>query len=241
MTVEEWLVATELWPMMAQVFSADSRRLRRLEVAEHLLDHRKFLLFSCATYWPIRTNVPQPLSYIAVEIAERAADGIIQSEDFELAEAEARERISPHEPRYPLYRREWFLSSTPLQIARYASHLVFNYSPLGLFCQATGYDHVLTSASPVPSPIPMQWHIGLLRCIFGNPFRPIVADPAWLTPTVQAIAAAIYQDRAFDRLPILADALEEAGCTNADVLLHCRQPGEHVRGCWVVDLVLGKK
>ena len=66
-------------------------------------------------------------------------------------------------------------------------------------------------------------------------------DPAWLTPTVQSIAAAIYQDRAFDRLPILADALEEAGCTNADVLLHCRQPGEHVRGCWVVDLLLGKE
>ncbi len=81
---------------------------------------------------------------------------------------------------------------------------------------------------------------GLLRDIFGNPFRPIVADPAWLTPTVQSIASALYADRAFDRLPILADALEEAGCTNTDVLLHCRKPGEHVRGCWVVDLVLGK-
>ena len=80
----------------------------------------------------------------------------------------------------------------------------------------------------------------LLRDIFGNPFRPVVADPAWLTPTVQAIASAIYADRAFDRLPILADALEEAGCTDADILLHCRRPGEHVRGCWVVDLMLGK-
>ncbi len=79
------------------------------------------------------------------------------------------------------------------------------------------------------------------RDVAGNPFRPIVADPEWLTPTVQAIAASIYEDRAFDRLPILADAFEEAGCTNADVLLHCRKPGEHVRGCWVVDLVLGKQ
>ena len=67
-----------------------------------------------------------------------------------------------------------------------------------------------------------------------------ILDHAWLTPTVQSIAAAIYEDRAFDRLPILADALEEAGCTDADVLLHCRVPAEHVRGCWVVDLVLGK-
>ena len=81
----------------------------------------------------------------------------------------------------------------------------------------------------------------LLRDIFSIPFQPITADPAWLTPTVQSIAAAIYQDRAFDRLLILADALEEAGCTDADVLLHCRRPGEHVRGCWVVDWVLGKE
>ena len=80
----------------------------------------------------------------------------------------------------------------------------------------------------------------LLRDIFANPFRHVAADPAWLTPTVVSIAAAICENRAFDRLPILADALEEAGRTDADVLLHCRQPGGHVRGCWVVDLMLGK-
>jgi hypothetical protein len=62
----------------------------------------------------------------------------------------------------------------------------------------------------------------------------------WRTSNVTALAQAIYCDRAFDRLPILADALEDAGCDNADILNHCRQPGEHVRGCWVVDLVLGK-
>jgi hypothetical protein len=55
------------------------------------------------------------------------------------------------------------------------------------------------------------------------------------------LAQAIYDDRAFDRLPILADALEEAGCTDADILNHCRRPGEHVRGCWAIDLVLGKR
>ncbi len=81
----------------------------------------------------------------------------------------------------------------------------------------------------------------LMHDLFGNPFRPVVADPAWLSPATVAIAAAIYQDRAFDRMPVLADALEEAGCGNTDILLHCRTPGEHVRGCWVVDLVLGKE
>ena len=55
------------------------------------------------------------------------------------------------------------------------------------------------------------------------------------------IAQAIYDKRAFDRMPILADALEDAGCDNADILAHCRGPNEHVRGCWVVDLILGKQ
>jgi hypothetical protein len=62
----------------------------------------------------------------------------------------------------------------------------------------------------------------------------------WKSSTAAALAAGIYADRAFDRLPILADALEEAGCDNAEVLAHCRGDGPHCRGCWVVDLVLGK-
>ena len=83
----------------------------------------------------------------------------------------------------------------------------------------------------------------LIREVFGNPFRmgQISQDVlARNDDTVGKLAQAIYNDRAFDRLPILADSLEESGCTNADILNHCRQPGEHVRGCWVVDELLGK-
>jgi hypothetical protein len=58
---------------------------------------------------------------------------------------------------------------------------------------------------------------------------------------VVKVAQAIYDERAFDRMSILADALEEAGCTDQDILAHCRSGGDHVRGCWVVDLVLGKE
>ena len=65
-------------------------------------------------------------------------------------------------------------------------------------------------------------------------------DPQWLTSTVVAVAQGIYVDRAFNRLPILADALQDVGCEHAKILTHCRGPGPHVRGCWVVDLVLGK-
>lgn len=81
----------------------------------------------------------------------------------------------------------------------------------------------------------------LLRDIFGNPFRLARTNAAWLTPTVVRLSQSIYDDRAFDRMPKLADALEEAGCTDADILAHCRQAGPHVRGCWVIDLLLGKE
>jgi hypothetical protein len=81
----------------------------------------------------------------------------------------------------------------------------------------------------------------ILRDIFGNPFRPVAVDPSWLTSTVVALAEGIYQERAFDRLPILADALQDAGCDSDDVLSHCRSDGPHVRGCWVVDLLTGRK
>jgi hypothetical protein len=79
-----------------------------------------------------------------------------------------------------------------------------------------------------------------LRDIFGNPFRPVSADPAWLTSAVVELAGGIYAERAFDRLPILADALQDGGCENAEILAHCRGDGPHVRGCWAVDLLLGK-
>src|SRR5262249_53337128 len=80
----------------------------------------------------------------------------------------------------------------------------------------------------------------LFRDIFGNPFRPIAPNPYWRTATAVALAEGIYADRAFDRLPILADALEDAGCDSAPPLAHLRGDGPHVRSCWALDLVLGK-
>ncbi|HEY1192447.1 MAG TPA: hypothetical protein VGE74_32790 [Gemmata sp.] len=80
----------------------------------------------------------------------------------------------------------------------------------------------------------------LLRDIFGNPFRPVTFLPEWRTGTAVALALQVYESRDFSAMPILADALQDAGCDSADILDHCRGPGPHVRGCWVVDLVLGK-
>ena len=83
----------------------------------------------------------------------------------------------------------------------------------------------------------------LIREVFGHPFRPANVDPAylgWSDGAIRKMAQAIYDERAFDRLPVLADALEDAGCTDATILSHCRVWGEHVRGCWVVDALLDK-
>lgn len=116
---------------------------------------------------------------------------------------------------------------------------------------ASAVDPTQRAAYEVAKESEMCFQCGLLRCIFANPFRDVPGiDRGWLTwkdGTVWRLAATVYEERflpdgTLDNacLAILADALEEAGCDNADILNHCRQPGEHVRGCWVVDLLLGK-
>jgi hypothetical protein len=90
-----------------------------------------------------------------------------------------------------------------------------------------GYDQV---KDPLPP---------LVRDILGYPFAPVKFDKRWRTETVKLLTEGITAEGKFDRLPILADALEEAGCDDADILSHCRGPEPHVRGCWVVDLIRG--
>ena len=179
---------------------------------------RKFRLFACAccrrVVWPHLVES----SKILVDAAEQYADGLLDLRALGVIKGKASKALrkcNAQTTAFNLWVREVTRKPASSGVLRLMWFINYSNTPLGE-------------------------QSDLARCIFGNPFRPIVADLAWLTPTVQSIAASIYRDRAFDRLPILADALEEAGCTNADVLLHCRQPGEHVRGCWVVDLVLGK-
>lgn len=94
-------------------------------------------------------------------------------------------------------------------------------------------------------------HCSLFRCVFGNPFRtgadgflfrPLAAEPGWLTSTVLVLAEGIYGERDFGAMSILADALQDAGCEQPDILNHCRDAAQvHARGCWVLDLVLEKE
>jgi hypothetical protein len=77
-----------------------------------------------------------------------------------------------------------------------------------------------------------------VRDIF--PFRPVTFSSEWRTSTVTTLAQQMYDSRDFSAMPILADAIQDAGCSDEAILTHCRGPGPHVRGCHAVDAILGK-
>jgi hypothetical protein len=80
----------------------------------------------------------------------------------------------------------------------------------------------------------------VIREIFGNPFRPVVFNPEWRTDTVVSLAIQMYESRDLSAMLLLADALQVAGCEDEQLLSHCRVQGQHIRGCWALDLVLDK-
>lgn len=117
----------------------------------------------------------------------------------------------------------------------------------GLLLISECWDHIRELRCESPPTEDGAAAMGILRDIFGNPFRPVSLAPAWRTPPVLALAQAAYDHRTLpagalepDRLTVLADALEETGCTDADILGHLRGPGPHVRGCFVLDTLLDK-
>jgi hypothetical protein len=106
-----------------------------------------------------------------------------------------------------------------------------------------GYDSASINARYAAREAERARQAATVRCLFANPFRPVTAAPArrtWHDGLLVSIARQMYDGRDFSDMPVLADALEEAGCTDADILAHCRGRWPHVRGCWVVDLLLGK-
>ena len=83
-------------------------------------------------------------------------------------------------------------------------------------------------------------HAALVRCVFRSTLSPVAFSPAWRTDTVVALVEQMRRLRDYAAMPILADALQDAGCDSEAILTHCRCEGPHARGCWVVDLVRGK-
>lgn len=130
------------------------------------------------------------------------------------------------------YRHDLGLNTFAVHIAHdlWADFYEYAFDNLG---RRSGYDLGVLRDDPgvfLPAVMPE---------VYGNPFRPVVLDPSWRTEAVAGLAAGIHADRSFERLPVLADALEAAGCGDADLLAHCRGDVPHVRGCWALDLVLG--
>lgn len=202
---------------------------KMLEFLRGKATDRKLRLFGCACCRHIWHLLTDERSRKAVEVAEQFADGA----------ARKRECQSAHRAAITV---AWVAEVEAFDCHTHAAALTAGF-PLNVSEIAEGVEQwgAKTSDDVLRA---KATQAGFLHCIMGNPFRPLLVPSsvlAWNDATVVKLAQEIYDDRAFDRLPILADALEEAGCIDADILNHCRQPGEHVRGCWIVDLPLGKK
>jgi hypothetical protein len=215
---------------------------------------RKRRLLACACCRRIWKELWAEELHRAVEAAEQYADGLINSADLAVAQARAEavarpvgERLGHLSPGTEHHRSEAMLWSAAWAAAS-AAHI-----------RGQGLHICMISTSPIDNALDyaskhreyeVKAGLGeqgvqcrLFRDIFGNPFRPISIDPAWLrwnAGTVLAIAQRIYDERCFDVMPLLGDALEEAGCEDFVILHHCRGLGPHVRGCWLLDLILDK-
>jgi hypothetical protein len=218
MTEDKWLAAANPLSLLMHV-KRTSPGLRAKA------GRRKFRLFACGCVRRLWLALPEAVRW-AVEVAERVADGESDAEQLRVARRHADRSVDWRScPRYLVGTMHYVTDQKPGKAAkvwRLTSHAETD---------------VMRGNKPAEEKKVLT---ALVRDIFGSPFRPVICDPSWQTSTAVGLAEAIYAERAFDRLPILADALEDAGCTHPDVLAHCRGDGPHARGCWVVDLILGK-
>jgi hypothetical protein len=243
MTADEWQAWTDPRPMLRYLLGTNYPRVQDVESFPDCRgSDRKLRLFACACYHRIRHLLPDPVARWGVEVAERYADGLATAADRDWAEVRVREPSDALEPR-------WRVSRDAERAMLMPTHEALALALIVLWPQAQKAAYYASSNASLAAEAmadsgkarQTEEHAqcGLLRDIFGN-LRPVALDPAWRTSDVVQLARGIYDDRAFDRMPILADALMDAGCTSDDVLSHCRGSGPHVRGCWVVDLLLGK-
>jgi hypothetical protein len=217
---------------------------------------RKAQLFAAACCRRVWDDLSDPRSRDAVEVVERLADGLAGKEDWQKVEEgayDACEAVSKSEPGGVQSRADyfaalamcWAVRSLPDNVMGAAWHAstAVGRRALAAAGKARGLRAVRLAAEA--EEFAAQCH--LLRDIMGNPFRPLQPIPlavlAWDGGVAVKLAARIYEERDFSResMGVLADAVEEAGCQDADILGHLRSPGPHVRGCWAVDLLLGKE
>jgi hypothetical protein len=217
---EQWLVCEDPALMAEHCGSQYSNRKRRL--------------YACACVRRLWPHLPEERSRRAVEVAERYADRLAGKQELTQACADALQAaVMPIDPASGSYTAIRFASSAAYCVARPGTSFKEIAVAVREANTASGGRELLAQAR-------------LFRCVFGNPFRPVALDPRWLTPEATGLALAAYDERALPagtldplRLAVFADALEEAGCSE-QVVAHLREPGPHVRGCWALDLILGK-
>jgi hypothetical protein len=228
MTESEWLV------------SADVLSLRSLFLAGGLFESkgsgRKFRLFVCACWRRIWHILTDARSRAAVEAAERYADGLATREELLAAHRKAERAF-----RAMATGRIAGNSNAAGAAAAVSAEVLFLSDIDDWFRLAA--EAVVWEECPECAA-----HCALLRDVFGNPFRPITRDASWQSANVLALAEAAYDQRLLPggqldptRLTVLADAWEEAGCTDQAILDHLHGAGPHIRGCWPVDLLLAKE
>jgi hypothetical protein len=209
MTEQDWLVCQDPEKMLPELIGK--------------LSERKWRLFAVACCRRLQGLLRQTPGWEDVLAAELLADGRLAEAERQRHYQRARKAATPFEDQPALAAAFAALHTTGALAAAWASHKAV---------LARGKAHQAAEK---------QAQADLLRDIAGNPYRPVVIDLGWAAlnaGSARRVAAAIYEEQAFDQLPVLADALEDAGCADADILDHCRRPGVHVRGCWVVDWLL---
>jgi hypothetical protein len=178
-----------------------------------------------------------------VEAAERFADGLADRKGLLQAKSLAWQMLGDHQARFARIRAP-APADHPLRFF-YAAALAADQVTERMV-QAAAYAVMSSGDDGKARIVESAAQASLLRDIFGPlPFRPLpslAAVLAWNSGTVVKLATALYEEKAFERMPILAETLEEAGCDNRDILRHCRRRGQvHVRGCFVLDLLLGRE
>jgi hypothetical protein len=249
MTEAEWSACTEPTSMLD--FLEDKASERKLRLLACAIVRHVPITREGKTVWDLLPEYdwfasPRMNCHTVIETAERKADGLASVEEWE----ESLEHLSY----VSLGTDPDFFADDP----ELRSLLWFGYSV------ALAFGHTISYSTPRDRIFLSRYMIGyldyikkysmsllhpkferrvcqLIRETIGNPFGAVSFAPAWFTPDVVAIARALYDERAFDRMPILAEALEVAGCDNADILFHCRLHTGHVRGCWVLDALLAKE
>jgi hypothetical protein len=202
---------------------------------------RKKLLLVAYLLRQLADQLTHPIFMEAIETGEKCADGIITAEEMWAMESRTAE----------FYQSRTFRPQAADDAANCAHRYLYSQSETSEMVVWAAGSRAVRLAKARGKRVEQirreaedamkQLNRLLINEVHGNPFRPVTFADSWRTDTALALARLMYESRDFGAMPILADALQDAGCDNDDILTHCRDTSlTHVRGCWVTDLVLGK-